>query len=150
MRLGSLSQVGGRSHIFLAEVALLALGLAGCSLMGPYLAGSTPTPALIPLPALQPDRGYTAALALSNANGGSSAGSFIASKPYTIRFVCEGRGNFYLSYGTVTGPVQEEMSCPTTPQLNGTQLWPATGGEVRATASANLGIPWEVLVEMQS
>lgn len=134
----------------MAGVALLALEIAGCALTGPYLIVSTPTPTLAPLPTLRPDGGYTTALVLSNANGGSRAGSFIASKSYTIRFFCEGKGNFYLSYGTVNGPVREEMRCTATPQLNGTQLWPATGGEVTVTASADLGIPWEVLVEMQS
>ena len=150
MGLSALSRVWGRNRLFAVGMALLALALAGCAYGGPSLVTATPTPTLAPLPALQPPKGYMTALAMSGANGGGRRGSFIASKPYDILFFCEGSGNFYLTYDTNMGEIKLSTHCSSSPLPNGTQLWPATGREVIVNASADLGVRWAVLVEMQS
>ena len=77
-------------------------------------------------------------------------GSFLASKPYDIRFFCEGSGNFYLTYDTNMGEVEQSTHCSSSPLPYGSQTWPATGREVIVKASADLGVRWAVLVEAQS
>ena len=74
MGLSALSRVWGGNRIFAVGMTLLALALAGCAYGGPSLVTATPTPTLAPLPALQPPKGYMAALAMSGANGGGRSG----------------------------------------------------------------------------
>lgn len=88
-------------------------------------------------------------LTLGNMSGNyvNTGGSFVASKPYSLFFSCEGSGTLRIAYPKAT----ETAPCRETPELNGTQTFPppAGSGQVTVQVSTEGTVMWEAMAEMQ-
>ncbi|MGZ3584698.1 MAG: hypothetical protein ACXWQ5_22415 [Ktedonobacterales bacterium] len=109
---------------------------------------STPTAtATSTLPALSAEPGWHSVLRIGYVSPGvvTSGGALATTKPFQVAVVCVGAGRMVITYATES----ETFQCMTSPQQHGViDLHPPTG-QISVSVSADYGVVWQGLIEVQ-
>ncbi|MGZ3681232.1 MAG: hypothetical protein ACXWQR_22640 [Ktedonobacterales bacterium] len=109
---------------------------------------STPTATATPtLPALSAEPGWHSVLRIGYVSPGvvTSGGALATTKPFQVAVVCVGAGRMVITYATES----ETFQCMTSPQQHGViDLHPPTG-QISVSVSADYGVVWQGLIEVQ-
>ena len=146
-------------HTLLAVCIILVLGcgLVGCDMAPNPDATTTPGPLSTPtatatptLPALSAEPGWHSVLRIGYASSiVTIGGTFEATKPFQVVVVCEGASNLIITYATKSETESETFQCTPAIQQHGViDLHPLTG-QISVNVSADSGVVWQGLIEVQ-